>query len=266
MKIQSSTRFSTAIATLGTALLLPLAAHAADPKPVTADRAATPAATATPNATTGVPYSDRAQMDSYKNDKDMLKRELVKGHDRAWYTKALTDNGYLITSVNVDKPKEVEYEIVKGNQTHEVKIEFDKAGGMAKEVDINANLWRAEATKKAMAGATVPAATAYVKGNEAYSDRTYSKAYGNEKDRLEKALGTGHDRAYYVAELKKLGYQVTSTNENDKDYVEYEVVKGTNSYEVQVDFDNGKAKKVDVATNMWKAEGTERALDAKKGK
>ncbi len=261
-----TTRIGFAIATLGAALLVPFGAHAADTKPMAADKSAMPATTtAPPNvAYTGPAYSDRAQMGAWNNDKDMLKKELVKGHDRAWYTKSLADHGYQITSVNVDKATEVEYEVVKGKQTYEVKIDFDKADAMAKDVDVNSNLWRADATKRAMAGNTVPTATAYSKGNEAYSDRTYAKSYGNEKDRLEKMLGTGHDRGYYLAELKKLGYQVTSTNDDKKDYVEYEVVKGANSYEVQIDFDNGKSSKVDVATNMWKADGTEKALDAKK--
>lgn len=255
-----------AVAAIGAALLLPAAAQAADSKPavVVAPAAVT---TAPPTgAYTGPAYSDRAQMGTWSNDKDMLKRELAKGHDRGWYTKALTDQGFQITSVNVDKPTEVEYEVVKGRQTYEVQMDFDKANGMAKSVNVNSNLWRADATKQAMAGKTVPAATGYVKGNEAYRDRTYMKAWSGDKDRLEKTLGTGHDRGYYMAELKKMGYQVTSTNDNEKDYVEYEVVKGTNSYEVQVDFDNGKSTKVDVATNMWKAEGTERALDMKKHK
>ena len=45
------------------------------------------------------------------------------------------------------------------------------------------------------------------------------------------------------------------------DYAEYEVVKGSDSYEVQIDFDKGgKARKVDVAANVWKADATERAL------
>jgi hypothetical protein len=37
---------------------------------------------------------------------------------------------------------------------------------------------------------------------------------------------------------------------------------GTDSDEVQIDFANGKAKEVDVTTNAWPAEATERALSA----
>ncbi len=60
--------------------------------------------------------------------------------------------------------------------------------------------------------------------------------------------------------MKKLGYQITSTNDREKDYLEYEIVKGDNSYEVQIDLENGKAKKVDVTANMWHSEATERAM------
>ena len=70
----------------------------------------------------------------------------------------------------------------------------------------------------------------------------------------------GHDPAYYQQQLKKMGYQVTSVNDRDKGHVEYEVVKGDNSYEVQIDLEGGKAKKLDVASNVWQSDATERAL------
>ena len=72
----------------------------------------------------------------------------------------------------------------------------------------------------------------------------------------------GHEKGYYSQQLKSMGYQVTSVNDSEKDYVEYEVVKGSDSYEVQVDFANGKAKEIDVTTNVWQSEATERALSA----
>ena len=258
-------KFSLAATAIGLCLAAPAAVLAADAaKPGMNDKMAnpTPAAMATQNDR--MAYSDRAQMKSWNDDKAMLQSELATGHDKAWYAKAITDKGYQITSVNVDKPTELEYEVVKGTQTYEVQVNFDKSNHMAKKVDVSTNMWRADSTKQAMAGHKVPTASAYMKGNEVYSDRGYMKSWNGEKDRMEKQLGVGHDRGYYLAELKKMGYQVTSTNDNEKDYVEYEVVKGKNSYEVQVDFDNGKSKKVDVATNLWKAEGTEKALDAKK--
>ena len=204
-------------------------------------------------------HSDRMQMKAWGVDKDALQKELKLGESKGFYTKALTDRGFLITSVNTDKPDAAEYEVVKNGRSYEVQLDFDNAG-KATKIDITTNMWRTDATKSALAGQTVPVATAYVKGNEAFSDRARMKAWTGEKDKLEKTLATGHDKGWYSNELKKLGYQVTSVNDREKDYVEYEVVKGSDSYEVQIDFEGNKAKKVDVTTNAWQSEATEKAL------
>jgi len=68
--------------------------------------------------------------------------------------------------------------------------------------------------------------------------------------------------------LTKLGYQVTSVNSDKPDYLEYEVVKGDKTYEIQIDLDkiSHKATKIDVDTNMWKAEATEQALKNRQAK
>jgi hypothetical protein len=60
-----------------------------------------------------------------------------------------------------------------------------------------------------------------------------------------------------------MGYKVTAVNDRDKDYVEYEIVKGENSYEVQIDLDprTGMSRKVDVTSNLWEAEATDKATD-----
>lgn len=51
-----------------------------------------------------------------------------------------------------------------------------------------------------------------------------------------------------------------SGNDNDKDHLEIEIVKGDQSYEVMVDFDSAtrKSTEVDVETNIWEAERTEK--------
>ena len=79
-------------------------------------------------------------------------------------------------------------------------------------------------------------------------------------DELEKSLGVGHDKAYYRQALEKLGYAITAKNYDEPDYLEYEIVKGDESYEVQVDLENGKSDKVDVTVNMWRADTTVAAL------
>ena len=62
-----------------------------------------------------------------------------------------------------------------------------------------------------------------------------------------------------------MGWKVTSVNYDKPDYVEYEIVKGDQSYEVQIDIDKNsrKATKVDVTMNAWKTDATKQALKQK---
>lgn len=249
IKTITRTQLGLGIAALSISLMTPLAVQAAS------HAGGAPMGTPAEKMST----SDRARMKDWSTEKDMLQKDMKLGESKAYYTKALADRGFLITSVNTDKPTELEYEVVKNGRSYEVQFDFDKAG-KANKIDVSTNVWRTEATKAAMAGKTVPVATAYSKGNEAYSDRARMKTWSGEKDKLQKMLAVGHDKAWYAAELKKLGYQVTSVNENEKDYVEYEVVKGDETYEVQIDMANNMGKKVDVTTNMWQSEATEKAL------
>src|SRR5262249_16839328 len=95
-----------------------------------------------------------------------------------------------------------------------------------------------------------------------YSDRDRMKSSADEKKQLEQALKTGEEKDFYRRELEKMGWQITAVNYDKPDYVEYEIVKGQSTYEVQLDFDKNslKANKVNVAYNLWKAEATNKAL------
>jgi hypothetical protein len=66
--------------------------------------------------------------------------------------------------------------------------------------------------------------------------------------------------------MEEMGYKVTSTNYNNPDYVEYEIVKGDQTWEVQIDVDDSthKATKVDIVTNMWKTDATKQELEREK--
>ncbi|HEV8719094.1 MAG TPA: hypothetical protein VGW77_00465 [Candidatus Binatia bacterium] len=59
-----------------------------------------------------------------------------------------------------------------------------------------------------------------------------------------------------------MGWQITSVNYDKPDYLEYEIVKGDQSFEVQIDVDKNshKSTKVDVTTNAWKTDATKQAL------
>lgn len=239
------------------AMLLPVASHAAgdkapmrgEPAPATASQALAPAAD----------FRDRPQMRAGMAEKDRLQAALKKGQNKAYYTKTLTDQGYQITAVLQDDADGAEYEVVKGRNTWEVELDFDKAG-KATDVEVQTNWWNADSTEAVLDGKKMTAPAAYVKGNERYNDAGRMKAFTDEKDRLEKALGIGHDRAHYATEIKRMGYQVTSTLQDDKDELVYEIVKGTETYEVEIEFANGKATEVSVGTNFWKSDATEKAL------
>jgi len=227
-----------------------------------ADKAAPPPATDT------LPYSDRDQMKATSSEKDALQKALKVGQGKDFYRQELQKMGYVIAAVNHDKPDYLEYEVVKGKNTYEVQIDIDEKTKMSKKVDVTANAWKTDATERALKDASYrpeyPKTT--TKDAAKYSDRDRSKAYHSEKDRLEKALRVGEGKDFYKQELEKMGYKVTSVNKDKADYAEYEIVKGTDTYEVQVDFDakTAKAKKVDVTANAWKHEATERALKGEK--
>jgi hypothetical protein len=95
-----------------------------------------------------------------------------------------------------------------------------------------------------------------------YSDRDRIKTARGTEDKLEQALKTGEEKDFYRRQLEKMGWKITSVNYDKPDYVEYEIVKGDDSYEVQIDFDKNsrKANKVDVALNAWKTDATKQAL------
>ena len=95
-----------------------------------------------------------------------------------------------------------------------------------------------------------------------YSDRDRMRTGKDSEDKLEQALKTGETKDFYRRELEKMGWKITSVNYDKTDYVEYEIVKADQSYEVQIDVDKNshKATKIDVATNVWKTNATKQAL------
>lgn len=213
----------------------------------------------------GVNYSDRERMKSWSDEQGQLKQLLKVGSNKGDYRKILADNGYTVTSINKDTADYVEYEVVKGAHSYEVQIDLDKKTSMGSKVDVDRNMWRADATKQAMRGGKAVMATKPLNNGDVYSDRANNKAWSDQKEKLEKGLPLGKNLAFYAGELKRMGYQITSTNDKDKNYVELEIVKGGDSFELQMDLDDaGMAKKLDVTSNMWQSESTEKALGQKK--
>lgn len=84
----------------------------------------------------------------------------------------------------------------------------------------------------------------------------------DERTQLKQALQVGEDKAFYRQTLESEGYKITSVNSEKPDYVEYEVVKGTASYEIQIALNEstGRAEKVDVTPNLWRAKETKQEI------
>lgn len=83
---------------------------------------------------------------------------------------------------------------------------------------------------------------------------------------LQKNLPPGQPADVYRQKIEDLGYKVTSTNDKKAGYQEYEVVKGDETWEVQikVDDDTHKATKVDIVSNPWKTDATKQELKKEK--
>jgi len=208
-------------------------------------------------------YSDRDRSKAVKSEEEKLEQALKTGEEKGFYRRELEKMGWQITAVNYDKPDYLEYEIVKGKDTFEVQVDFDKQSHKATKVDVTTNIWKADATKQALTSNKKVAYPNKTTANPTrYSDRDRMKVSKNDKEKLEQALKTGEEKAFYRRELEKMGWKVTSVNYDKPDYVEYEIVKGDKSYEVQIDLDKNshKATKVDVTYNAWQTGATENAL------
>lgn len=69
-------------------------------------------------------------------------------------------------------------------------------------------------------------------------------------------------RGFYWDQLTDMGYAITAVNYDEPEYVEYEVVKGNRTYEVQIRMDKNtnRSTSIDVVPNHWKAAATKRSL------
>jgi uncharacterized protein YmfQ (DUF2313 family) len=207
-------------------------------------------------------FSDRERMKSSADEKKQLEQALKPGEDKDFYRRELDKMGWQITSVNYDKPDYVEWKIVQGTSTYEVQIDLDKNSHKGNKVDVAYNFWKAPGTERALKGEKVEVPKRTAANPNSFSDRIMMKASRAEKSRLEQVLKPGEDKDFYRHQLEKTGWKITSVNYDKPEYVEYEIVKGTSTYEVQIDLDKNshKATTVDVAYNLWHAEATNKAL------
>jgi len=201
--------------------------------------------------------SDRGLSAEGSQMRDNLETLLKGSMGKAVLDGKLAAAGYAVTAINDFDKDHVEYEVVKGHHTFEVKFDLDAKSGQVNDVDVAPNLWRAKSTELAMRGQAFE-----LTRSADHSDGKFAPAWRNDKSMIEKSLAAGMTSGQLRSALTGLGYTVTAVNDSEKDYVEYEVVKGHNTYEIQVDMDGrtGKSTKVDVTANLWKADSTEKAL------
>jgi DNA-dependent RNA polymerase auxiliary subunit epsilon len=94
-------------------------------------------------------YSDRRYMKAWNDEKDRLEKALPPNLKVTDYRPKIESMGYKVTSVNESEKNHVEYEIAKGDNSYEVKIDVDPQTRVAKDVDVTSNLWEAESTDRA---------------------------------------------------------------------------------------------------------------------
>src|SRR5262249_33558361 len=93
-----------------------------------------------------------------------------------------------------------------------------------------------------------------------------SERWNQAQAELQRNLTPGQPADVYRRKLEESGYKVTSVNYDEPDYVEYEVVKGDQTWEVQIEVDDNThlATKVDIVANAWKTDATKQEIERNK--
>ncbi len=99
---------------------------------------------------TGAQYRDKDRMSAWMTEKEALQKTLTVGKPLTDYRQMLQDQGYSITSVNEVDEDSAEYEIVKANQSFEVKMELGGSPKVVEEIDVAPNVWQSKETEKAL--------------------------------------------------------------------------------------------------------------------
>jgi uncharacterized protein YmfQ (DUF2313 family) len=96
-----------------------------------------------------------------------------------------------------------------------------------------------------------------------HAQMTDTSQWNQGQAELQKQLKPGMTHDSYRRKIEEMGYKITSTNYNNPDYLEYEVVKGDQTWEVQIDIDDNtrNATKIDISQNVWKTDATTAALE-----
>lgn len=207
-------------------------------------------------------WQDRMGLESYEQQREALEESLSSATTVEALRAGLQKAGYRLTAINQESDSDVEYEVVKGDHTFEVQA--DIADGKLKDIDVSNNIWRADSTKRALKEADYDASDVKYDKEHAgrYSDAQFADTWTKEKAALLEAMPIGKKYDDYKQILEAKGYQVTSVNDVDDDNVEFEIVKGEHSFEVNLDRDKDTkvVEEIEVTNNIWQSEETEKAL------
>jgi len=203
-----------------------------------------------------------------------LQKNLPPGQPADVYRKKIEDLGYKITSTNDKKTDYQEYEVVKGDETWEVKINVDENTHKATKVDVASNMWKTDATKQEMerekpvAGSTAAsseprsAAADHNKHNTAMDSTTNDQLISELEN-----LPIERDKQFYKEALRQRGYDIARIDKDEKDELELEAVKNGHSVKMDVEFNEntGKSTKVDASSLWAESESTTRTREAQQG-
>lgn len=177
-----------------------------------------------------------------------LQKQLTPGMAAGEYRKKIEGLGYKITSTNYNTDDYLEYELVKNDQTWEVQIDVDDGNKKATKVEVVSNMWKTDATERALGR---PVAT---------NDKPLYRNPYSERDRVSvsrlitelEALPVGQSKDFYKETLKKHGYEITRVNTDEKEALSLEAVKGANSVELNVAFNENTGKSTSIdADSIW---------------
>ncbi|MGH1359539.1 MAG: hypothetical protein ACRBC3_12290 [Burkholderiaceae bacterium] len=210
-------------------------------------------------------WSDRSRITAYIDEQRQLERDLLAVGKRAGYRAFIAKRGFVITAVNEDSAHKLEFEVVKDGRSHEVLLGFEREQGPADAIDVTTNIWLAANTARAMKEPRwKPGPVEFDQTRAAeVRDSNHLAEWTQRQEKLEQELPVGKTMSEYQQTLTAAGYRITAANESLPTHSEYELVKGKQTFELQIERDitTGRAISVTIAPNLWQAKETIQALE-----
>lgn len=178
----------------------------------------------------------------------LLEQHLPPGKARGFYHHRLQEMGYhLIASVYNAPTRYAEYLMEKDGQRYTILLTLTETG-RANTVTVAENASEAAASPFSRAAAA--------------GQPEWQSLLHRQMGRLRRALPPGHTDAFYEDRLIDRGWKISDTTQYGPSYIEYELVRGNLTAELQLRLDpeTGRAAQVAVVENPIHTPATERAL------